>query len=353
MTNMEFDMREHRNLMAQPGEWVFAAPIDNVVLTEAVNREFHIGRVAFVSSERLPYIRRRLGIPERISEMNKQTKKFFSSAKTFAVVRHTDEPEQAKRHCRRLVQDALSMLAASQLGYKKRRFGSCPAIKGQTLSSSQEYFIIDSDDARLTLGSQLFGKPDELILNDMWKEFHESAFFLELVKIINHKIEIANSWKEDLKRAAILVGQSQCSSDLPHAFLWNMIVLELLVTHQSNQLYEKLPSRIEAFLGWVGFWETENYSDRIKEIYKKRNLFVHQGKSDSVEIKDLLFADDIILNLLINLVKHHQLFQTKEDVVEFSRKVEAERILGVAPKVRPKTFQYFSRRYSDEDYSRI
>jgi len=68
-----------------------------------------------------------------------------------------------------------------------------------------------------------------------------------------------------------------------------------------------------------------------------------------VTVEDLLFVDDIMVNLLWNILSHPKLFRSKEDVIEFGRKVEAERILGIKPRVRPKSLQYISRKYTEQD----
>lgn len=53
-----------------------------------------------------------------------------------------------------------------------------------------------------------------------------------------------------------------------------------------------------------------------------------------------MFTDHLLLNLLSNLVAFPRLFRSKDAVVEFSEKVEAERILGAKPRVRPKDLRF-------------
>ena len=55
----------------------------------------------------------------------------------------------------------------------------------------------------------------------------------------------------------------------------------------------------------------------------------------------------------VNIIQHINIFRSKEAVIEFARKVEAEHILGVKPKVRPKTFTYISRYYTESDLEEI
>jgi hypothetical protein len=89
------------------------------------------------------------------------------------------------------------------------------------------------------------------------------------------------------------------------------------------------PKRIGAQLDWHAYWEADNYEERIKNTYKKRNALLHQGRRDEVTNQDLAFADHILVNVLRNLVSHPKLFSSKDAIVEFSEKVEAQRTLGV------------------------
>ena len=92
---------------------------------------------------------------------------------------------------------------------------------------------------------------------------------------------------------------------------------------------------------------------RINEVYEKRNMLVHQGAREIVTKGDLLFADDLLLNLFVNLVKFPTLFGSKEKIVEFAEKVEAEHKLGIKSKVQPNGLGFFSRRYTEKDLSDI
>ncbi len=122
-----------------------------------------------------------------------------------------------------------------------------------------------------------------------------------------------------------------------------MVVLEMLLTRQEGGLRDTLPRRAEALLGWVDLWEFENYEARIREAYGKRNALLHSGKRDSITERDLAFTDHLVLNLLLNLVGNPRLFGSKDDVVRFSERVEAERVLGVRPRVRPRNLRLVRR----------
>lgn len=351
----EFDFEAHKRDLNQSGNWSFIVPVTGVKLTNEVDNEFRIKHVLLIDKGKLPHIRRRLGIPQRISELREQRwyEEFFDGAETFAVIRHTGTPDETKSYCRRAVADELSILALSQLGYSKRRYGSYPAIKGQPRSVTFTDVLINTKDKRRMLEGRAVGKLHTMILDRRWKTFQQKGFFSKLLEVLNGEVKVSREWRDDLERAAILAGQSQCSVNIAQSFLWNMIAIELLLTQQGDKYSDLLPKRLQAFLGWVGFWQDENYPARITEAYRKRSAFVHDGNRESITVQDLLFTDDLFLNLFLNLLHHINLFPSKQAIVDFAQKVEAEHILGAKPKIRPKTLRFISRSYSEEDLQEI
>ena len=345
----KFDFKAHKKRMNKPGKWIFIVPIDGLVLTEHVGFELCISRVTFVHKSKLPRIRRRLGLPMKVSDLGTYQQEFFDASETFAVVRQSGTPEVASASCKELIREELAILSSSQLGYAKRRSSGRPAMKGHYQFGRGEELLIDSDDQRTIHGSPLVGKYQDLVLTGIWKEHGKLAFFQSLLKILNKETTVASSWRKSLKRAAILIGQSQNSDDLTKGFLWNMIALELLLTERGDKYIEALPQRMEAFLGWIGFWYTEDFPNRIKDVYRKRSEFVHDGNYSNITVEDLLFTDDLLLNLLTNLMYHSSMFRSKEDVITFAAKVEAEHLLKIRPKIRPKTLVFISRSYTEQD----
>jgi hypothetical protein len=272
---------------------------------------------------------------------------------TFALLRHTGKPDELAKRCLRLLKEELDILASSQLGYGKRRFNAHPSLKGDQNTGRISYLFLDPNSPARLYSNQLTGKYMQLDLSNSWKRHHQKTFFFKLLDILNGQITVPDTWRDYLKQAVIMIGQSQCSNDLAQAFLWNMIVLEMLLAEQGDRYPEILPKRIEAFLGWVGYWSVNEYEQRIKDVYKKRCKFVHDGKRDQIEVSDLLFTDDLLLNLLANLVSHPKVFSSKDEVIKFADKVEAEHTLGIKPRVRPKTLRFFSRTYTEEDFQEI
>jgi len=84
--------------------------------------------------------------------------------------------------------------------------------------------------------------------------------------------------------------------------------IESLLTKQGHKYTDILPRRIEAFIGWVGYWDDNSYNARIKSVYLNRCQYVHDGNDSHIEIKNLL------LNILLNLLSHHKIFNSKEEL---------------------------------------
>jgi hypothetical protein len=329
-----------------------------LTLTKDVNREITINRVTFISVEKLPRVRKRFGIRKTILELETSDhfQSFFSSlGSTVAIVRFHGKPSEIATQAIRLVIEELEILAISQLGYAKRRFNSYPSIY-QSVATNLSYLCLNEKDDSSMVNIQRVGKIGDLTLDKRWNDWQKGLFFSALIKIIQGKITVSPHWRENLYRVSRLIGQSLTTNNLSQSFLLNMIAMESLLTRQGDKYTEVLPKRIEAFIGWVGYWETDNYEEKIECIYKKRCQYVHDGNDSNIEIQDLLFTDDLLLNVLINLIGHHKIFKTKDDVIDFSIKVSAEHTLGIVgdkSKVRPKTLQFMSKNYTEDDYKQI
>jgi hypothetical protein len=338
---------------ARKGDYVFITPVANVTLTDAVNNEFSINRVLFVNGRKLPRIWKRLGIHTPYSEIRKSSGKTYldllDEAKTFAVIFQKESWDGILVSSYRLIRDEISILALSQLGYAKRRFMSNISIMGEHGVPRISYAVFSRDSSFKGRGGRLTGNPGELILNNTWKDFQRHGFFSKLLRILQGRSPVKSEWRRDLYRASTLVGQSINSNDVPTSFLWNMIALELLLTREGDKFSDALPKRAEAFLGWVGYWSSKNYEARIREVYRKRCDFVHRGDREAITKADLLFTDDLLFNLLLNLVYYSGRFNSKQSIIDFSDKVEAEHTLGISSKVRPKRLRYFSHTYTKDD----
>lgn len=340
------------------GKWTYIVPISNLELTKTVNNEIRIDKVTFIDSKKLLYVRKRFGLSQTVGKLKRSKYKTFinrvlDGVKTYAIIRLTGQPKSLEEEAIRRIREELSILSLSQLGYSKRRFNSYPQISCENPLGRRSFLILNAENNSWVQSNQTLGKHGSLILDEQWKKFHKDLFFNRLLRILHKEIQLQESWYEDLRNAAVLAGQSQCTTDIPQAFLWNMIALELLLTENGDRCKDALPERSEAFLGWIGLWNEEEYEKRIREVYKKRCDFVHEGKSRMITLDDLFFTDTILLNLFLNIISHINIFKSKNDIISFSNKVEAEHILGIKPKVQPKTFRFLKPNYSSYDYEII
>jgi hypothetical protein len=340
------------------GTWVYVIPVSGLRLTGAVKEELTIERVTFISVRELARVRKRLGLPEPISRLRSRYNmvEFLSDpSQVIALVRHTGKPHEIDAIVRKNVTEALWLLSASQLGFKKRRYSSFPVVGGRTARSFVQLCVNVNASGGICSG-RTEGKLQDLITDKAWVAYNKQMFFRNLLAILQGQIQVAVSWKDTLRRVALLVGQSQSSSDVAQAFLLNMIAIETLLMEQQDKQKDALPERVEAFIGWIGYWETSSYEKRLREAYAKRCCYVHNGAFADIQIKDLLFMDDILFNVLANILGHIEIFPSKRSVIEFSQRVSAEKILGLHARksgVRPKTLFHISRNYSEDDLAKI
>ena len=337
------------------GVWIFVAPISNLILTEAVNYEYRVDKVTFVDTKVLSGRRKRFGFPLKLSFLKKRWEaldRFFSISSTVATLRLTGMGSDLESRFLRIVHEELAILSLSQLGYCKRLNNSKPSIARENPSLFRSYLLFNSSDRSWTQPNRRLDKFQDLILNPLWLRFQKQVFFDSLIKYIQKETRISRSCKNDIVRSAILAGQSQCCSDVPQCFLWNMIAIEILLCRQGDRYREELPKRAEAFLGWSVNWEINDYQSRIREVYKKRSKFVHDGVRD-ITIDDVLFTDELLLNVFINILRHPHYFPNKDVLIDFSEKVAAEKLLGIKSKIQPKTLLFVNINYSERDRERI
>ena len=341
------------NTLQKSGNWIYITPIYNLELTKVLKGEFSIGRVTFVDIEKIPLIRKRLGFPLVFSKIKNSymSNDFFNESKTYAILSFKGIPKEKEFECRGLIEDAVNILSLSQLGYCTRRRSSQFGLVQQR--SIFKNYILNKGvfDGNIKYSNEK--KVLTFHLDEKWQNFHKQFFFFELISIIYSSKKIQTTWRDTIKRATIMVGKSMQSIDLEYCFLWNMIIIEMLLTEQGDKYSERLPERVGAFIDWVSNWDEKNYKQKIQELYKKRCEFVHDGNSKNIKVEDVLFTDNLIFNILWNIIKHIQQFPTKDSITSFSDKVKAEKLLGMKSKVQPKTLMFMAKEYCDDDLIKI
>ncbi|MES9830480.1 MAG: hypothetical protein ABW201_19680 [Candidatus Thiodiazotropha sp.] len=341
------------------GSWIYIIPINALTIKGELKEEYQIYRVTFISADKLSRVRKRFGIPKKVSELKKNSycKHFFENAgSTLAIIRLNGPPKNKRKEAIDIIKEELNILSASQLGHSRRKHNSHPRIAFSEKQVTTSALCLNQAEDAAFYTMDPIDKMGDLVLNKRWLNYQNEGFFTNALKIIRKEIQVSKSWRKNIYRVLKLVGQSVVSREVAYAFLLNMIAIESLLTRQGDKYTEALPARIEAFIGWIGYWNQSGYEARIRGLYKKRCQYVHDGNDESISIEDLLFLDDILINVLSNIINHISLFNCKEAVIEFSDKVSAEHTLGIVgkeSKVRPKTLSYISRHYDRNDYENI
>lgn len=331
--------------------WLFLVPVQGVGLEDGGVDEIPLIRVTLIHREKL--LRSTQRFPVRRHHKEKFESQIgcgegFESAKVFAILRMSGDPDKIRQDCLKVMSEELAIFSVFRMAHK-RRHAPLIGTAGEYPQASASYAFLDPKEKSSQRGSSLIKPQLTVPFNKKAKKSLGFKLLDKLLRILRKEVEIDSGWRDDLRRVAILIGRSYNTSDVTTAFLFQMIALETLLTRQGDKYSTDLPERIEAFLGWVGLWKTAKYGLRVDEVYKKRCGLVHAGLIDNITVEDLLFVDDIMINLFWNILSHPKLFRSKDDVIQFGRKVEAERFLGMKPKVRPKSLQYISRTYSDKD----
>lgn len=327
--------------------WAMVFPVSNLRLGKSVNYEVDVLDVTFISSSKLPRRAKRLlgsstvlgSLASSKSNLIKGVfRHFMKERETLAIIRRTGTPDNLLEPIIARIQDACSLLSLSQITTQDRQNNSSPSAM-QSRTTRTSLFLDISADEMWFMNREATGPVLALNLDKRWSKAHRRSFFPILLKVLCKQIKVSPRWRANIRNAAVLAGQSQASLDMAQSFLWNMIAIELLLTNENDSYSKELPRRARAFLGWVANWQ--DIQSQIVVAYKKRCELVHEGRRDKIEMKDVLFTDNLLLNLFENILQHITLFNSKEAIVKFSERVEAAQILGVRPsRVRPKAFTY-------------
>jgi hypothetical protein len=277
-------------------------------------------------------------------------------------LKHTQQFKEVVKENNSIIEDAIAILSLSRSLYSRRRARDIFGIGTQSARAWQSYAFLKKGSwpakrfPRPFSGGQLEGAYGPFVLDEQWRNFHsEHGFFFGLLDTLygRKRQEVSRNWRKRLERAALFAGRSWRTTDILQAFLYNIFALETLLLERGGRM-EELAQRVEIFLGWAGFWgHDKDFIAKVQDMHKVRHRIVHQADLSELRLDHLLFSDDLVFNLLLNLVKHCQLFKRQADVIEFCRKIEAERILKLKPKVRPKSFRAMAPRYSDKDRAEV
>jgi hypothetical protein len=176
--------------------WTFLVPIGNLVLTEAVGREFRVDRVTFVHRDRLPLVRERLHLGVRVSELKKRRrlKRFFEVAEAYAVVTESGSRRGVERRCLEMVREELNLLSLSQLGYSLRALMRPIVPEGEVVHSYVDYLTVRSraaaQDSAPWDSFEITAQKSDVVLDERWKRFQNMLFFASLLKILRRETHV-------------------------------------------------------------------------------------------------------------------------------------------------------------------
>lgn len=350
-------MKSVTEIKDEKGQWIFVIAVSGLNISKEVGEELTVHKITFVSKNKLKRIRKRLNFPWTIKELKEKFNDatLLEESEVYATGSFGGVGAEKEQEFLRTVKDELDILSLSQLGYGRRRNNADLHISNGKRNGTLKYLAINKTKMTSTRTLSHSGRFHTLSLDKRWHSFHKTHFFFELLSLLKSTDSTiaSDNWKLDIKNAVVLAGQSQSSTQLEHAFLWNVIAIETLLAKQGDSYSSALPLRVEAFIGWTTAWSLNNFSEKILDIYKKRSAFVHAGKIETISLDDLLFTDTILLNVLHNILKHINIFKTKDDLITFSKKVEAEHTLGLVGKTRPKTTTYIDVLYIAQDFKSL
>jgi hypothetical protein len=179
MTDLEKlkHFRAHEEKEQEKGTWTFLLPITKLELTEAVNFEFKVDRVTFVSTDKLPRRKKKFGIPNHIADSRSRKKfmldKFFSESVCFATLRETGKLREIEQSALEKVREELSILTLSQLGYARRGNMATPYISDENSTSSTSYYATNLKSGYGSQPNRALGTPHSLSLHYGWKKFNK------------------------------------------------------------------------------------------------------------------------------------------------------------------------------------
>lgn len=250
-------------------DWLYISPVYHLEISKDLKGELTVGRVIFVDIKKLERIRKRIGLPIVLSKIDKKIPgaNFFKESKTFAIIQFSGIPEQKESECRELIENAVSIISSSQLGYCNRDNNSQFGII-KTRGTGNRFFI-NKNIFEAHLNSFVETKVLPFRLDKRWKDFHKEFYFFDLLKLISSNNKMQKKWKDTIIRAAKMSGKSMQSRDLEYSFLWNMIIVEMLLTEQGDKYSESLPKRAEAFIGWVGYWKEKKLRKRFSQCIQR------------------------------------------------------------------------------------
>jgi hypothetical protein len=152
-------------------------------------------------------------------------------------------------------------------------------------------------------------------------------FTVELDRILTSSSGVNPKWRAALLQSTEMLGRARCSSEPWNALLLTVIGLEsILVPNTFSKIADRLSERTETCFCWLR--EPINFSKQVTELYNKRNAIAHRANLSSVNDGDVILADTLLYNVLLNAFKNLARWPSQEDFLTFLDRVAARRLLG-------------------------
>jgi len=342
-------------------DFILFYPVFNLKISKDIGGEIKIERVHFISREKIPRIRKRIGLKQKVSELsNFWEKKFklpklFGEAPSFAFIKFKSRPKAEIIEPISKIKDSFWILASSQF-FRTNRYN----IEYFGLPEHQEniktgYVLYDSEQIGTKRAFKRLSPIMPYTLDKNWKMYLKNHFFFYLLNILNGKteVDINSNWKKTIRNAAILAGKSNFSKDLSQTFLYNMIAIDSLLQLDPSERYPDLIiNRYFVLFGWLTDEDPKFWKSKLERLYKLRCKMVHNGDISDIKTEDLIESDNVLFNLLYNICRFIKVFPNKQSLTNLSKKIEARRILGQKIIERP-NLRYFHHGLTRPTISRI
>ena len=323
---------------------LLTAPVYGLRLSEQVKHEIKVGRVTFISAEKIPRVRKRLGLKHPVSHYREQLRNsqfgIFNNARTYAVIKAQRDPANSDLSSEfREIQRALWLLASSFASNPWRQDAAMSLRPSDNSMSVRDVSVFDrtTDGYKINYRFNAARQPNRC--EGFWLPNAKREHFINLLKIIDGKLTVTPKWKSSLVRASTLFGQSYMAKHLAEAFTYNMIAIEILLSERGDKFPNALVDRIVAIFGWLHNEDREPWEESISRLYQLRCGYVHDGHAGDITGLDLFSSDRLLQNLLTNLCSNTKHIKSKTDIVDLADRLAAYQTLGKSPK-REARFSY-------------
>ncbi|WP_088742429.1 HEPN domain-containing protein [Cobetia sp. QF-1] len=327
--------------------WFLATPLDGIEFCADFFANFiRVDSIYIVSGEYLLDFIKQRGLElddEAVEHLQHSVENDSVFYKAYAVWMSGGNAKEKTATFHRKVLESLNILMLSQMTYKTRNLYGLPRPYNSNYGFHYSSVTCLGRDGTSYSAMEAVGKPFSLKIDDDWVRNCREGFFDSLLKVINGKSEVSENWRWNIYQAASLSGESQASSNMRNAFIWNWIAIEsMLLTKETKDHKGEITKRIDALMEWAYGIIEFNMHEEISEAYSKRCAFIHDGKGGDIDIKDLELTDVIIMNLLNTICSHAELFSCQEKIYEFSEVMAAERLLKKSSMRRPDSFTFIN-----------